>query len=209
MAIQADGADGAQGEQGLIGPQGPQGIPGEDGAAGEAGADGDDGTSCSVTQGEGFATVSCTDDTSAIIYDGADGAVGEQGPPGEPAPAVNCDLEQRLYDAIPGFIPAAECVDDDEDGYTIENDCNDNNALVNPGQEGWFEDAADGSFDYNCSEAVEQLYPAYDVSTCTPGYNTAACGDQVGTLFFLDPYAVGGCAIDFWDTVGPFTQVCH
>jgi hypothetical protein len=72
------GEQGPQGEQGPAGPQGPegpQGPAGADGAtgpAGPAGADGADGTSCTVTQGDGSATISCTDGTSATVYDGAD-----------------------------------------------------------------------------------------------------------------------------------------
>ena len=65
-----DGAPGPQGDPGPPGPPGVQGVPGADGQ------DGIDGTSCSVTQGDGSATITCSDSTSATIFDGP------QGPPG-------------------------------------------------------------------------------------------------------------------------------
>jgi len=55
---------------------------------GPPGEDGKDGTSCSVVQGDGEATIQCTDGTSATVSDGA------PGPPGPPADLT--DLEERV-----------------------------------------------------------------------------------------------------------------
>lgn len=50
---------------------GPAGPPGADGAPGTNGVDGADGSSCSVTQNDDGATISCTDDgSSATVMDG-------------------------------------------------------------------------------------------------------------------------------------------
>jgi hypothetical protein len=61
---------------GAIGPQGADGAAGTDGTDGPPGAGG---ASCSVSQGDGSATVSCSDGTSATVFDGADGLQGSAG----------------------------------------------------------------------------------------------------------------------------------
>jgi hypothetical protein len=58
-----------------IGAVGPQGEPGPAGA---------DGSSCSVSQGDGSATVTCEDGSEATVHDGADGTPGDTGPQGPP-----------------------------------------------------------------------------------------------------------------------------
>jgi hypothetical protein len=89
-AVIVTGPEGRQGDRGLPGrdgyvgapgPQGDPGIPGTDGAPGRDGAAGSDGSSCTVTQGTGEATISCTDGTSAVVHDGQDGADGQDAPP--------------------------------------------------------------------------------------------------------------------------------
>jgi hypothetical protein len=64
-------------------PEGPRGPQGERGLSGAAGADG---TACTVTNNGGSATVSCTDGSSASVFDGADGAEGPPGPQGSQGP---------------------------------------------------------------------------------------------------------------------------
>lgn len=81
----ANGQDGTQGQPGATGPTGdtgavgPAGKDGQDGATGAQGIPGSqgeagaDGSSCSVAQVSGGAIITCTDGTSAIILNGADG----------------------------------------------------------------------------------------------------------------------------------------
>ncbi len=76
------GAVGPEGPQGPQGAEGPPGPAGQDGATGQDGAPGADGSSCSASQGIGSATVSCTDGTSATVFDGAKGTDGLPGTPG-------------------------------------------------------------------------------------------------------------------------------
>jgi hypothetical protein len=64
---------------GAIGPQGPPGADGAAGADGEDGVPGVDGSSCRVSQGDGSATVSCSDGTSATVFGGAEGRLGPAG----------------------------------------------------------------------------------------------------------------------------------
>ena len=56
--------------EGPPGPRGPRGLPGEDGEDGAAGPAGEDGSSCTVTQDEAGATISCDDGSSATVLDG-------------------------------------------------------------------------------------------------------------------------------------------
>lgn len=142
------GPPGPQGEQGPEGPQGPQG---------EEGIPGSDGSSCTVSVSDGTYIVACTDGTSVEFHDGQDGApgpegpVGPQGPQGEPGPAVNCDLEQRLWDAIPGFVTALECsIDSDGDGaLDAEDGCPYNPDIITPDICGcvWVDTDGDGTCD--------------------------------------------------------------
>ena len=67
------GAIGPQGPQGEVGPAGPQGPLGPQGAPGPAGSAGANGTSCTVTQYNSGATISCADGTTATVYNGAQG----------------------------------------------------------------------------------------------------------------------------------------
>ena len=85
------GPEGLQGEQGNKGDKGDKGDPGlpgapgadgQPGAPGADGADGADGSSCSVTDGDDFATINCDDGSTATVNDGAQGPEGPQGPPG-------------------------------------------------------------------------------------------------------------------------------
>ena len=67
------GPAGPQGPQGEVGPAGPQGPLGPQGAPGPAGSAGANGTSCTVTQYNSGATISCADGTTATVYNGAQG----------------------------------------------------------------------------------------------------------------------------------------
>lgn len=60
----------------LTGPQGPQGPAGPQGPVGPAG------TSCTATQVSSGVQVTCTDGTSALVLNGANGTAGAQGAPG-------------------------------------------------------------------------------------------------------------------------------
>ena len=78
------GAKGDRGDTGAEGPPGPAGIPGQNGLngidgvngakgdRGPPGARGSDGSSCTVTQTERGATVSCSDGNEVAITNGAD-----------------------------------------------------------------------------------------------------------------------------------------
>lgn len=69
--------EGAEGEVGLAGDDG---APGVDGAQGEPGTDG---SSCTVVDnGDGTATITCTDGTTVTIRDGVDGVDGVDGDDG-------------------------------------------------------------------------------------------------------------------------------
>jgi hypothetical protein len=92
------GERGPQGEQGSQGEQGTQGVPGERGAPGNDGAPGlpgSPGTSCTVSQSDGSATISCEDGREATVYDGAEGPEGQQGEQGLPGPAGQANLPDR------------------------------------------------------------------------------------------------------------------
>jgi hypothetical protein len=86
VALGVQGEQGVPGPQGETGPVGPEGPPGPVGATGATGPAGADGTSCTAAQGDGSATVSCSDGTSATVYDGAEGPPGPEGPAGPPGP---------------------------------------------------------------------------------------------------------------------------
>ncbi len=81
----ADGAPGPKGDKGDTGPAGPpgeqgiQGEPGFPGTPGAPGQDGEDGSSCTVVDGDGFATINCEDGTTATVNDGAEGQPGPAG----------------------------------------------------------------------------------------------------------------------------------
>jgi hypothetical protein len=65
----------SDGAQGMPGSPGANGTNGTAGTSGLPGAPGADGSSCSVADnGNGTKTISCTDGTSAILSDGANGA---------------------------------------------------------------------------------------------------------------------------------------
>jgi hypothetical protein len=82
---------------------------GQEGAAGTAGADGADGTACSVSQGDGSATIDCTDGTIATVQDGAEGPAGPPGPPGPEGSVLPlCELAQLNQLEIP-FELADDC----------------------------------------------------------------------------------------------------
>lgn len=61
-------------------------VEGIDGPAGEPGTPGSDGSSCSVERREAGALLSCSDGSSAFVYDGAPGRDGESG--------AGCEVEQ-------------------------------------------------------------------------------------------------------------------
>jgi hypothetical protein len=84
------GPEGPTGPTGPAGPEGPAGPVGPIGATGPAGADGN---SCTAVQGDGSATVSCTDGTSATVHDGAEGPPGPEGPAGPPGPSGDLVVE--------------------------------------------------------------------------------------------------------------------
>jgi hypothetical protein len=88
------GVPGPEGPTGPTGPAGPEGPAGPVGPAGASGAAGADGTSCTAVQGDGSATVSCTDGTSATVHDGAEGPPGPEGPAGPPGPSGDLVVEQ-------------------------------------------------------------------------------------------------------------------
>lgn len=71
--------DGINGEHGRDGQDGVDGSDGKDGADG---IDGEDGTSCSVSQTDQGAVITCGD-SSAIVSNGQDGADGQNGTNGE------------------------------------------------------------------------------------------------------------------------------
>lgn len=81
------GEKGEQGNTGASGLPGDQGIPGRDGRdgvdgeSGRDGTDGQDGSSCSATRFSNGVTISCTDGTSSVLFDGANGEDGEDSPP--------------------------------------------------------------------------------------------------------------------------------
>jgi hypothetical protein len=81
------GVPGPQGETGPTGPAGPEGPAGPVGATGATGPAGANGTSCTALQGDGSATVTCSDGTSATVQDGAQGPPGPEGPAGPPGPS--------------------------------------------------------------------------------------------------------------------------
>jgi hypothetical protein len=114
------------------------------------------------------------------------------------------------WDATCGGTPVFCMQDSDNDGFPPEQDCNDNNALVYPGQDEWFTSAADGSFDYDCSETVELKYTeVYDLVACTNGFlEIPDCGEDMNTYYYVDPYSTTGCVVDFWEDPG-YTQACH
>ena len=58
------------------GPQGPKGVSG---------------TSCTVTDTDGGALITCPDGTSALVTDGDDGKDGEDGDDGKDSPKEPCD----------------------------------------------------------------------------------------------------------------------
>ena len=117
----APGADGPVGAPGAPGVDGQPGPPGPQGLTGAAGPIGPAGTSCTVEQGNGFATISCEDGTSAVVSDGSGGGgaspfvtvepgaqiprgaenvyISEAGEIGMPDGAVD---GQRLFIAVPG-----------------------------------------------------------------------------------------------------------
>lgn len=67
---------GEQGPQGSPGEHGPDGIPGP---RGEPGQPGQDGSSCSASRYDNGITISCTDGTTAVLFNGTDGENGEDG----------------------------------------------------------------------------------------------------------------------------------
>jgi hypothetical protein len=105
LTVGAAGAPGPQGERGPQGETGPRGETGPAGAAGAPGAPGSpgaDGTSCTAVQGEGSATVQCTDGSSATVVDGAQGPEGPEGPPGPPGDANVAELEDFTCGLVDG-----------------------------------------------------------------------------------------------------------
>lgn len=72
------GPQGDTGPRGPAGQQGPAGQDGESGMEGSPGPAGEAGSSCSVTQTQTGAIVSCTNGTTAVILNGEDG---EDAPP--------------------------------------------------------------------------------------------------------------------------------
>jgi hypothetical protein len=70
-----DGEDGSEGRDGADGRDGDPGSDGEDGSDGETGIAG---SSCSVAeQADGSKLLSCSDGTSVVVRDGADGTNGD------------------------------------------------------------------------------------------------------------------------------------
>lgn len=80
------------------------------------------------------------------------------------------------------------CVDRDNDNHsTCEKDCNDNDRRVFPGQVEYFEEASEGSFDFDCDGAPERELT--DFANCQsagdckgdgwkPGDEIPACGER-------------------------------
>ncbi|MCB9668567.1 MAG: hypothetical protein H6736_03230 [Alphaproteobacteria bacterium] len=86
--------------------------------------------------------------------------------------------------------------------YTAANtgDCDDSNALVSPGQTGWFSSPSNGSFDYNCDGATTQRW-----TTGSSGCQVAGigCNGQDGWLGGSIPQCgqsgafQGDCGLDY------------
>ena len=104
----SNGTNGTNGQDGLNGVNGVDGEQGEAGKDGIAGLNGQDGSSCSITDTNGGALVSCGDET-VLIKDGMKGATGTQGEPGTSVPdgaslliaVINpCGDAPGIYDEI-------------------------------------------------------------------------------------------------------------
>lgn len=82
LMIYAAGCGGTKYVTGPPGPQGATGATGAQGPQGIQGIPGTNGTSCTVSQTNTGALISCSDGTSTTVTNGASGAQGPQGTPG-------------------------------------------------------------------------------------------------------------------------------
>ena len=148
-----DGEDGEDGEDGATGPAGEDGEDGATGSAGEDGEDGEDGTSCTVTRNEemGAAVITCTDGTSAIIYDGEGGSATGSNP-------------TATHDGGTVGLPCSVSRDD-ENGVTTITCPDGSTAMIYDGENG--EDGEDGT-----SSGDDNLTPEVDAGEDDAIYDT-------------------------------------
>jgi hypothetical protein len=105
---------------------------------------------------------------------------------------VTCSADGlRQLDLCPyGCADGECCVDDDTDGLSeCQGDCNESSNRVHPGQTEFFDEAVNGSFDFNCDETEE---PEFGLVNCQgQGANCAGDGwvDAIPTCGTEGPFA--------------------
>lgn len=127
------GDSGDKGDKGDTGETGAQGSTGAAGTNGVNGSNGVNGTNCSVVQTSLGATISCTDGTTAYIYngtngtngsdgqdgqDGSDGSDGEDGQDGSSCSAIQMSngVLVSCSNGTQGFVANGQDGQDGEDG---------------------------------------------------------------------------------------------
>jgi hypothetical protein len=172
---------------------------GKDGVDGNDGQNGVDGTSCTVTRGNGFATITCDDGTTATVNDGRDGGNGGGGGfilglSGTVPSAINVNGQTGLR----GADQACRIAFDNENSAHMCTEAEVQRALASQDFSGALKNSVNGVSTYTVGSTVLHGFPgANEISTVNHTcwnmlYGSGHIGRSTLLQLFFDTPVDGG-----------------
>jgi len=192
VTIGTVGPKGDKGDTGDTGPMGPQGPKGDKGDQGPKGDTGD--TGAQGLKGD-------KGDTGDTGPPGPQGDQGIQGPQGE----CDCPSTQEIINKVLEILgsDAIECHDYDGDGYgvgatcDVEQDCDDNDAAINPGAV----EIAGNEIDEDCDGIIVETVRFTDMGDGT------IRDDDTGLIWLKYANCFG--KMSWWDAMNAAASLAH